>query len=155
MRRTVAAPACVLALALLLCPVTGALCQDDDLGLGDLLGGAGGGQLLGMLGGMGGGGLGAAAGGAKVIVSQPAMVVHGNFLYLATDGKLMKFDLDTLAKRRLASVLVEMYQQKGTAKGIENAVRFFLGVQSAAITAFASDGLVLGESELGVTTDLH
>jgi len=98
MRRTVAAPACVLALALLLCPVTGALCQDDDLGLGDLLGGAGGGQLLGMLGGMGGGGLGAAAGGAKVIVSQPAMVVHGNFLYLATDGKLMKFDLDTLAK---------------------------------------------------------
>lgn len=98
MRRTVAAPACLFAFALLLCPITGALCQEDDLGLGDLLGGAGGGQLLGMLGGMGGGGIGAAAGGSKVIVSQPAMVVHGNFLYLATDGKLMKFDLDTLTK---------------------------------------------------------
>jgi len=76
-------------------------------------------------------------------------------LLLQDLGNPFPFDLDTLAKRRLASVLVEMYQQKGTAKGIENAVRFFLGVQSAAITAFASDGLVLGESELGVTTDLH
>src|SRR5690606_7716951 len=34
--------------------------------------------------------------------------------------------------------------------GIQNAVRFFLGIEIAAITAFASDALVLGESELGV-----
>jgi len=71
-------------------------------------------------------------------------------LILRDLGNPFPFELDALGKRRLASVLVEMYQQKGTAKGIENAVRFFLGVQVAAITAFASDALVLGESELGV-----
>jgi len=71
-------------------------------------------------------------------------------LILQDLGNPFPFELDALGKRRLASVLVEMYQQKGTAKGIENAVRFFLGVQIAAITAFASDALVLGESELGV-----
>ena len=71
-------------------------------------------------------------------------------LILQDLGNPFPFELDTLGKRRLASVLVEMYQQKGTAKGIENAVRFFLGVEIATITAFASDGLILGESELGV-----
>jgi len=71
-------------------------------------------------------------------------------LILQDLGNPFPFELDTLGKRRLASVLVEMYQQKGTATGIENAVRFFLGVEIAAITTFASDGLVLGESELGV-----
>ena len=43
-----------------------------------------------------------------------------------------------------------MYRLKGTAPGIVNAVRFFLGVEVTAITAFASETLVLGESELGV-----
>jgi phage tail-like protein len=65
-------------------------------------------------------------------------------------GNPFPFELDLLGKRRLASVLVEMYRQKGTAKGIQNAVRFFLGIEIAAITAFASDALILGESELGV-----
>ncbi|MBN2197511.1 MAG: phage tail protein [Polyangiaceae bacterium] len=71
-------------------------------------------------------------------------------LILEDLGNPFPFELDALGKRRLASVLVEMYQQKGTAKGIQNAVRFFLGVEIAAITAFASDALVLGESELGI-----
>jgi phage tail-like protein len=71
-------------------------------------------------------------------------------LILQDLGNPFPFELDALGKRRLASVLVEMYQQKGTAKGIQNAVRFFLGIEIAAISAFASDALVLGESELGV-----
>jgi phage tail-like protein len=60
------------------------------------------------------------------------------------------FDLDVRGKRRLAAVLVEMYRQKGTSQGIKNAVRFFLGIDIVAITAFNADTLVLGESLLGV-----
>jgi hypothetical protein len=42
-----------------------------------------------------------------------------------------------------------MYRQKGTAPGIRNAVRFFLGLEIT-ILAFTAGTLVLGESELGV-----
>ena len=71
-------------------------------------------------------------------------------LILQDLGNPFHFDLDELDKRRLASVLVEMYRQKGTAVGIRNAVRFFLGIEVAAVTAFAGEVLVLGDSELGV-----
>jgi phage tail-like protein len=71
-------------------------------------------------------------------------------LILADLGNPFPFDLDELGKRRLASVLVAMYGQKGTAKGIRNAIRFFLGIDIMAITAFNADALVLGESQLGV-----
>ena len=65
-------------------------------------------------------------------------------------GNPFPFELTTLARRRLASILVEMYRQKGTATGIKNAVRFFLGIEVSAILPLNSDALVLGESELGV-----
>ena len=42
----------------------------------------------------------------------------------------------------------------GTAPGIKNAVRFFLGIEVTAITPFAGTTLVLGESELGVDWEL-
>lgn len=71
-------------------------------------------------------------------------------LLLRDLGNPFPFDLDTMGKRRLASVLVEMYRQKGTAKGIQNAIRFFLGIDISAITPWSADTLVLGESELGV-----
>lgn len=71
-------------------------------------------------------------------------------LILADLGNPFPFDLDELGKRRLASVLVEMYQQKGTARGIVNAVRFFLGIEVAAIVAYSGEALVLGESMLGI-----
>lgn len=71
-------------------------------------------------------------------------------LILRDLGNPFPFELDMQGKRRLASVLVEMYRQKGTAKGIQNAVRFFLGIDITAITAFNADTLVLGESPLGV-----
>jgi phage tail-like protein len=75
-------------------------------------------------------------------------------LILRDLGNPFPFDLDTLAKRRLAAVLVEMYRQKGTAPGIRNAIRFFLGVDISAITGLAESALVLGESELGVDWEL-
>ncbi|SDY34243.1 phage tail protein, partial [Myxococcus xanthus] len=65
-------------------------------------------------------------------------------------GNPFAFELDVLARRRLASVLVDMYRQKGTALGLRNAIRFFLGIEVRTISPFASDTLVLGESELGV-----
>jgi len=71
-------------------------------------------------------------------------------LILADLGNPFPFELDDRGKRRLASVLVAMYGQKGTAKGIRNAIRFFLGIDITAITAFNADALFLGESQLGV-----
>ncbi|RKI05693.1 phage tail protein [Corallococcus sp. AB030] len=65
-------------------------------------------------------------------------------------GNPFAFELDVLARRRLAAILVEMYQQKGTALGLRNAIRFFLGIEVRAISPFAADTLVLAESELGV-----
>ncbi len=75
-------------------------------------------------------------------------------LILRDLGNPFPLDLDELSKRRLATVLVEMYRQKGTAVGIRNAVRFFLGIEIEAITGLASTALVLGESELGVDWEL-
>jgi phage tail-like protein len=75
-------------------------------------------------------------------------------LILQDLGNPFAFDLDTLSKRRLAAVLVEMVQQKGTAVGVRNAVRFFLGVDVTAITPLAGAALVLGESLLGEDWEL-
>lgn len=71
-------------------------------------------------------------------------------LILRDLGNPFPFELDLRAKRRLAGLLVDMYRQKGTAAGIRNAVRFFLGVHVTAIVPFAAETMVLGESELGV-----
>ncbi len=65
-------------------------------------------------------------------------------------GNPFAFDLTALQKRRLLSVLVQIYQQKGTAAGIRNAIRFFLGVDVTAVDSFHGTTLVLGESRLGV-----
>jgi phage tail-like protein len=73
---------------------------------------------------------------------------------LADLGNPFAFELDALGKRRLASVLVEMYRQKGTAAGLCNAVRFFLGIDIEAITPSTFSTLILGESELGVDWEL-
>jgi phage tail-like protein len=73
---------------------------------------------------------------------------------LADLGNPFAFELELLEKRRLASLLVGMYRQKGTAVGIRNAIRFFLGIEVVAITGLAQAGLVLGESELGLDWEL-
>jgi len=69
-------------------------------------------------------------------------------------GNPFAFDLSVLQKRRLVSILVQIYKQKGSAAGIRNAIRFFLGVDVTAIDAFHGTTLVLGESELGVDWEL-
>uniref|UniRef100_UPI003D134FD7 phage tail protein n=1 Tax=Haliangium sp. TaxID=2663208 RepID=UPI003D134FD7 len=68
---------------------------------------------------------------------------------LADLGNPFAFDLSPLQKRRLLSVLVQIYRQKGTAAGIRNAIRFFLGVDVTAVTSFHGETLTLGESRLG------
>jgi phage tail-like protein len=59
------------------------------------------------------------------------------------------FELSEADKRRLIDVLVDIYRQKGTAAGIKNAVRFFLGIE-VDLTAYSTVGLSLGDSLLGV-----
>jgi phage tail-like protein len=63
-------------------------------------------------------------------------------------GDPFAFDLSAVDKRRLLNVLVAMYREKGTARGIANAIRFFLGLE-VEITAYAGEALFLGESLLG------
>jgi phage tail-like protein len=68
---------------------------------------------------------------------------------LLTDlGNPFPFELDVLGKRRLASVLVELYQQKGTAVGLRNAARFFLELEIQ-VLPYSAETIVLGESLLG------
>ncbi len=69
-------------------------------------------------------------------------------LMLGELGDPFAFDLSTVDKRRLLNVLVAMYREKGTAPGIVNAVRFFLGLE-VQITAYAGEALTLGDSLLG------
>ena len=65
-------------------------------------------------------------------------------------GNPFPFELDELDKRRLATVLIDLYRLKGTALGIRIAIRFFLGIEVEDITAYNGERLTLGESELGV-----
>ncbi len=58
------------------------------------------------------------------------------------------FDLSELDKRRLLSVLIEIYKQKGTKEGIRNAIRFFLAKDSEILEVCAQAGNQLGISQL-------
>lgn len=72
---------------------------------------------------------------------------------LITLGNPFTFDLEAADKRRLIKLLVRMYQQKGTAVGIINVVRFFLGLEIT-ILPYNSVGWLLGVDELGIGTIL-
>lgn len=63
-------------------------------------------------------------------------------------------DLDEIGKRRLVQVLVAIYREKGTAVGIVNVIRFFLGVEVTVQNLAVDDSWILGESLLGVGTFL-
>jgi len=69
-------------------------------------------------------------------------------LMLASMGNPFRFDLSVTDKRRLVQLLVGIYRQKGTAPGIRNVVRFFLGVE-VSVVQFDSQGFELGVAELG------
>ncbi len=70
-------------------------------------------------------------------------------LMLLDLGSPFAFDLSAVDKRRLLNVLVAIYREKGTAAGIRNAIRFFLGLE-VEIIAYRGESLILGESLLGV-----
>jgi phage tail-like protein len=70
-------------------------------------------------------------------------------LILQDLGNPFEFDLSALEKARLASILVELYVQKGTEKGIVNAIRFFMGLE-VEVLPLTADLLGLGEAEIGV-----
>lgn len=63
-------------------------------------------------------------------------------------GNPFPFDLSAVDKRRLLNVLVAIYREKGTAVGIENAIRFFLSLE-VEVTSYNGESLVLGDSLLG------
>lgn len=68
-------------------------------------------------------------------------------------GNPFRFDLSLTDKRRLLSVLVAIYQSKGTKFGIEDAIFFFLGIDVVVtpVTPFEG-GWILGEGLLGEDT---
>lgn len=68
---------------------------------------------------------------------------------LAELGNPFPFALSLTDKRRLAHILIAIYQQKGTPDGIVDTVRFFMGLDIT-ITAYDGEGLILGLSQLGV-----
>lgn len=70
-------------------------------------------------------------------------------LILQDLGNPFAFDLTLPQRRRLAATLVEMHRYKGTAKGIIDMVRFFLGLDIT-IETYADETLVLGVSSLDV-----
>jgi phage tail-like protein len=68
---------------------------------------------------------------------------------LADLGNPFPLPVDVLAKRRLAGALVAMYRDKGTAAGIQHALRFLLEID-ALVLPLAAETVALGDAELGV-----
>lgn len=68
---------------------------------------------------------------------------------LADLGNPFPFTLDLAQKRKLASLLVQIYRENGTVSGVENAIRFFVGV-TAQVVEFSKIGMQLGVSQLNV-----
>lgn len=72
-------------------------------------------------------------------------------LMLEDLGNPFDLDLTETKARKLAGLLVPIYQQKGTARGIVNALRFLIGVE-VTIGDYTSGCWILGDDELGVGT---
>ncbi len=70
-------------------------------------------------------------------------------LILWGQGNPFSFPMSADEKRRLAAVLGDVFEWKGTDAGIENAIRFFIAAE-AKVVPYADEALILGESELGV-----
>lgn len=62
--------------------------------------------------------------------------------------------LSLVDKRRLIRVLLDIYKQKGTCIGIQNVIRFFLGVEVECDEYIDDDVWILGEGELGGVSGL-
>lgn len=81
-----------------------------------------------------------------------------NFLDLILQelGDPFEFALSDIDKRRLASVLVAIYKQKGTVPGVKNAIRFFIGYEADMLFPDNSlyGGWIMDVSHLDVDTVL-
>jgi phage tail-like protein len=77
-------------------------------------------------------------------------------LILQALGDPFEFALSDIDKRRLASVLVRIYQQKGTVPGMKNAIRFFIGYEADIVFPDNSlfGGWIMDVSHLDVDTVL-
>lgn len=69
-------------------------------------------------------------------------------------GNPFRFDLSAIDKRRLARLLVPIYQLKGTDRGIVDAVRLFVGVEVEIVLSPVGPAWDLGVSLCGVDTYL-
>lgn len=69
---------------------------------------------------------------------------------LADLGNPFTFELDLNSKRKLAKILVLIYQLKGTVPGIVDVVRFFLGIE-VTVETFVGRGWRLGHEQLSTT----
>lgn len=69
-------------------------------------------------------------------------------------GNPFDFELSLVDKRRLAQLLVAIYQQKGTEPGIAGVVRLFLGIDVAVDAYNGDDAMELGDAELGEDFEL-
>jgi phage tail-like protein len=75
-------------------------------------------------------------------------------LLLADLGNPFAFDLSVDRQRKLAALLMDIYKEKGTAEGVANAARFFLGLDAVVIDEYYASSWSLGEDDLGVDTTL-
>jgi phage tail-like protein len=85
------------------------------------------------------------------IERAPEAVVE---LWLRDLGSPFELVFNDLDRRRLASVLVDLYRLKGTERGMRSAARLLLGIELDEINTFSGTPLVLGESLLGVDWEL-
>jgi len=67
------------------------------------------------------------------------------------DFRVFGIVLDSIQKRKLYLIAVDIYRQKGTAIGIRNLIRTLSGIEVLDIVSL-NNGWVLGESELGIDT---
>ncbi len=80
-------------------------------------------------------------------------------IYLMSMGYRLATDfpgitLTVVEKRKLATLAVQVYRQKGTASGIVNIIRLLLGIETAVLTQYNVDVWKVGESLLGEDTVL-
>jgi phage tail-like protein len=73
---------------------------------------------------------------------------------LADAGNPFDFDFTDTEKRKLLARIDELYGQKGTARGIINALRFLIGLDPVIISEYNTEAWLLGEGLLGVDTYL-
>lgn len=90
------------------------------------------------------------------IAQAPERVVDGMLANLGNPFGCIS--IDAVLKKQLIGFLTTLYKEKGTEKGIGNAIRFFLGIDPITFKYYWGTGWMLGKpgrGELGVSTVLN